>query len=384
MATVLDPPARTGVLGRLADAARRWRDNRIADPRFQAWATRFPLTRRIANRQGAALYDLVAGFVYSQVLYACVDLDLFRKLQAGPQHVVPLATACGLPPERMERLLQAAAALDLLKRRTAGRYGLGPLGAALLGAPGVEEMVRHHPMFYRDLEDPVALLTAPKGSTELAQFWSYVATGAPDTEDAARYSELMAVSQSMVAAETLAVHPLDGITRLMDIGGGEGAFLTAALTATPGLQGIVFDLPEVAARATAAFALKGLADRARAVGGSFKEGPFPPGADAISLIRVLYDHDTPVVRDLLAAVFQTLPPGGRLILSEPMSGGARPSRSGDAYFGLYTAAMTSGTPRSVESHSRLLAEAGFTNIHALPARQSFITQVIRAERPSED
>ena len=382
MATAVDPPAqRPGWPRRLIDAAQRWRDNRVADPAFQAWATRFPLTRRIANRQGAALYDLVAGFVYSQVLYACVELDVFRMLRDGPQDVATIAARVNLPVEAAERLLQAAASVDLLKRRGAGRFGLGPLGAALLGAPGVEEMVRHHPMFYRDLEDPVALLTAPKGSTQLAQFWSYVDGDAPDPAQAAQYSQLMAVSQAMVAAETLAVHPLKAVTQLMDVGGGEGAFLSAALKATPGLTGTVFDLPEVAARANRALAAQGLSDRGRAEGGSFKDQDLPRGADAISLVRVLYDHDTPVVQALLKSVFHALPSGGTLLLSEPMSGGDRPSRSGDAYFGLYTAAMTSGTPRSVATHSALLAEAGFRGIRAIPPRQGFITRVISAQRP---
>lgn len=370
-------------MARVMDGFRRWRDQRIADPAFQAWATRFPLTRGIANRQGAALYDLVAGFVYSQTLLACVELDIFRKLTGGPLSVAQLSMRTGLPEPALRRLAQSAAALDLLAVRGGDHYALGPLGAALIGAPGVEEMIRHHPMFYRDLEDPLALLQAGRGTTELSKFWRYVAPD-PDTgvaaPEAAAYSELMAVSQRMVATETLAVHPMAGVRHLMDIGGGEGAFLTAALLATPGLTGTVFDLPEVALRATPRLSAAGLADRARAVGGSFKDCALPDGADAISLVRVLYDHDAPVVRALLSRVFDALPVGGRLILSEPMSGGAKPTRAGDAYFGFYTAAMTSGTPRSPETHGALLKEAGFTGIRLLRPRQPFITRVITATR----
>ena len=382
MSAALEQEHRPGPAARLLARLRRWRDRRVADPAFQAWATRFPLTRGIANRQGAALYDLVAGFVYSQVLHACVELDLFRRLADGPRTLTELSARTGLPVPALERLSRAAAALDLLRpptRREPG-WALGPLGAALLGAPGVEEMVRHHPMFYRDLEDPLALLTAPRGSTELAAFWRYV-DGAPDSDQAAAYSRLMAASQRMVAAETLAVCPLSDVRCLLDVGGGEGAFLGAALQATPGLSGIVFDLPPVAERARAALGAAGLGGRARAVGGSFLDDLLPEGADAVSLVRVLYDHDTPVVRRILSAAIRALPPGGRLILSEPMSGGARPTRAGDAYFGLYTAAMTSGTPRSAADHVALLSEAGFTDARPLRARQPFITRVITARKP---
>lgn len=376
MASASDPATRRpGPLSRLADRARRWRDGRIADPAFQAWAARFPLTRPIANRRAAALFDLVAGFVHSQVLLACVELDLFRRLEAGPADTGTLARASPLDPRAMERLLQAAAALDLVRRR-AGRWTLGPLGAALLGAPGVEEMIRHHPMFYRDLEDPLALLAAPRGSTELARYWSYFGEADVGAEDAARYSKLMAASQAMVAAETLAVHPMTGIRCLMDVGGGEGAFLSAALRATPGLTGIVLDLPPVAARAERALQQAGLSSRARVVGGSFRD-PLPEGADAISLVRVLYDHDDPTVRALLGAAFEALPAGGRIIVSEPMRG----NRAGDAYFGLYTAAMTSGTPRSPETHASLLAAAGFARIRVHRPRQAFATRVVSARKP---
>jgi demethylspheroidene O-methyltransferase len=191
----------------------------------------------------------------------------------------------------------------------------------------------------------------------------------------------MAVTQTMVATETLAAAPLKGVRRLLDVGGGEGAFLEAALRATPGLTGVVFDLPAVADRARARFAAAGLASRADAAGGSFLDDPLPEGADAISLVRVLYDHNDAVVAALLARVHAALPPGGCLIVSEPMAGGARPSRSGDAYFGFYTLAMTTGRPRAPERHAELLRAAGFRDIRRRPTRQRFVTSVLVARRP---
>jgi len=371
---------RPGLVSRL----RHWLSLRIADPAFQARAVANPFLRPLANRQAAQLYDLVAGFVYSQILLACVEIDLFRRLREAPRTVPDLARDCGLPPESLQRLVQGAAALDLLRIEAQGRIALGPLGAALLGAPGVEDMVRHHPMLYRDLTDPVGLLASPRTETELSKFWSYVhGRNATHTPQAAAYSRLMASSQAMVAAETLAVAPLRGVRCLMDVGGGEGAFLTAALAAFPVLRGQVFDLPDVAARARTAFERQGLSDRACALGGSFRDPELPRGCDAISLIRVLYDHDTPVVQDLLSKVIEALPPGGRVIVSEPMSGGARPTRAGDAYFGFYTAAMTSGQPRSVETHCALLARAGFVEISAPRMRQPFITRVVTGVRPTD-
>jgi hypothetical protein len=61
------------------------RDGLLASPRFRRWAAAFPLTRPIARRRTRDLFDLCAGFVYSQVLYACVRLRLFEILAEGPQ-----------------------------------------------------------------------------------------------------------------------------------------------------------------------------------------------------------------------------------------------------------------------------------------------------------
>jgi demethylspheroidene O-methyltransferase len=253
-----DMPHPAGLLVRLRDGLRGWLTARIADPAFQSWAARFPPTRPLARTSAAQLYDIVAGFVYSQTLFACVELDLFRHLRAGPLTVAEMARRLDLAPDAMERLAQAAAAIGLLVR-SGERYALGPLGAAMLGAPGVAEMVRHHRLFYADLADPVALL---RGETDprLRSFWSYVGgakTHAMTADEAAPYSALMAASQAMVAEETLAAVPLHGIRHLADIGGGEGAFLEAAARRYPALRVTLFDLPAVADRAEARFRVAG-------------------------------------------------------------------------------------------------------------------------------
>ena len=361
---------------------RAWRNARLADPDFQRRVGGLAITRPLARKNATQLYDLVAGFVYSQVLLACVELDVLVAVRDRALSPAQLGARTGLPPDRAERLAQAAAALGLLER-DGQTYGLGPMGAALAGAPGVVEMVRHHALFYRDLADPVALLRGT-AETELSRFWGYVGgttTHAMTAAEAAPYSALMAASQAMVAEETLAAVRLEGVEHLLDIGGGEGVFLCAALAANPHLRGTLFDLPAVAARGQGRLADAGLGGRAAAVGGSFLDDALPAGSDAVSLVRVLYDHDDPTVTELLAAVHAALPSGGRLLVSEPMSGGARPTRAGDAYFGFYTLAMGTGRPRSPERHAELLERAGFVRVRHHSTRLRFVTSVLTALRP---
>lgn len=361
---------------------RGWLLRLVASRKFQAWAARTPLVRRIARAEGAALFDVVAGFVNSQVLMALVDLRVLHLLQDGPLGVAQIADACAVPPARMQVLLQAGAGLGLLRRHRDGRFGLALRGASLLGVPGLPAMILHHRALYEDLADPAAFWRGG-GETRLAQFWPYVfgAAGVADPETAATYSELMAESQVLVAEDTLAMVNLSGVTRLMDVGGGTGAFLAAVGRAYPQLRLDLLDLPAVLEGAQRRLAASGLADRLTLHPGSFRDGPLPRGADAISLIRVLYDHDDSTVAGLLRAAHDALPAGGRLIISEPMSGGAVPDRATDVYFAVYTLAMQTGRTRSAREISDLLQDAGFANICIHAGFRSFITSVITASRP---
>ena len=114
------------------------------------------------------------------------------------------------------------------------------------------------------------------------------------------------------------------------------------------------------------------------VGGSFVVDKIPEGFDTVTLIRVLYDHDDAVVAALLRKVYEALPKAGRIIISEPMSGGQSPIRSADSYFGFYTMAMSTGCPRSPKTHEVFLREAGFKKIKKHKGTREFVTQVISA------
>jgi demethylspheroidene O-methyltransferase len=367
----------------LRDRFRAWREGITARPGFRAWAARFPLTRPMARRRARALFDLCAGFVYSQVLFACVRLRLFDLLHAaGPLPSAALAARLDLPEEAAERLLAAAASLDLLARRADGAWALGPLGAAMVGNPGIAAMVEHHALLYADLADPVALLRRARGGNALSGYWAYAGAAAPaavTAERVAEYSSLMAASQPMVAEEVLGAYEFGRHRVLLDVGGGEGAFLAAVAARNPRLRLMLFDLPAVAERARARFALTGLTARAQAFGGDFSADPLPQGADLISFVRVLHDHDDAVVAQLLRAARAALPPGGRLLIAEPMAGTAGAEPMGEAYFGFYLLAMGRGRPRRPEELQAMLTDAGFAQSRLLATGTPLLTRVLVAD-----
>ena len=359
-----------------------WRDRAVASPGFRRWAAAFPLTRPVARSRTRALFDLCAGFVYSQILLACVQLHLFDILAERPATTEAIALRVGLAPEAAERLLAAAAALRLVARRSGGRYGLGPLGAAMVGNSAIGDMVLHHPMLYADLQDPVALLRSEPGGTALASYWSYASAGQPGGlggGQVAGYTALMATSQPLVSGEVLDAYGVGRHRHLMDIGGGDGSFLVAAGERAPKLHLTLFDLPAVAELAQRRFQAAGMTDRARAVGGDFQQGGLPSGADLISLVRVVHDHDDAGALALLRAVRAALPPGGALLLAEPMADTPGAQASGDAYFGFYLLAMGQGRPRTVPVLTAMLHEAGFETVRLLPTSTPLLVRVLLAK-----
>jgi demethylspheroidene O-methyltransferase len=358
-----------------------WRNRLLINPGFQRWAARFPLTRPITRRRVKGLFDLVAGFVYSQTLAACVEVGLLDLLQPGPQPLGRLAQGMALPVASAQRLLRAAVALDLAESLPGERYALGVQGAALLGNPSVQAMIRHHAMLYADLQDPVALLRGEAPPTQLARYWAYAGSASPETsapDRVAAYSTLMAQSQALVADEVLDAYSLGDHLHLLDLGGGEGVFLSRAGQRHSHLALTLFDLPAVVDRAGLRMQAAGLSARARLVGGSFFEDELPGGADVISLVRVLHDHDDDAVMKILRRARAALAPGGKLLIAEPMAGTSGAEAAGDAYFGFYLAAMGSGRPRRPDELSAMLSAAGFRHSQMVATHTPLIVRLMVA------
>ena len=360
------------------------RRNRVfANPRFQYWAARLPLIRWIARSRADAAFDLLAGFAYSQVLRAYVEGGLFDILQDGPLGAAEIAPRMGLSEAATLTLLRAGRALMLSEEAGPDRWMLGEQGAVFAANAGVQAMIRHHRLLYADLADPLALLRADRREpTGLSRFWTYAGALQGVTErgeQTAEYSQLMAASQHFVADEVLASVSFRDVRRLLDVGGGHGAFLKAIGTAWPQLELGLFDLPEVADTGRQLLGEALGAARVTAHPGNFFKDSIPQGYDMVSLIRILHDHDDEPAQALLANIRASLAPGARLLIAEPMARirGAEPM--GEAFFGLYLWAMGSGRARSPAEIITMLKKAGFARARLVATAQPVNASVIVGE-----
>ena len=368
---------------------RHWRDLRndlIADQRFQSFAARFFLTRRIAASQARQAFDLAAGFVYSQILLACAELNLFEALRHGARSLDDLADSMKLSRAAAERLLLGAAALGLVDKRGADSFGLGMKGAALLGNPGAFSMIAHHRMVYADMADPVALLRRGPSEAGLSDFWAYARSPDRDAiadDKVSAYSRLMDESQTLVRHDVLDSYSLAGANLLMDVGGGEAGFAMEAVRRWPKLQAIAVDLPAVAQRASASIERRGMRERVSAYGCDFLRDSLPgqnstSKPDIATLVRVLHDHDDGPAMILLRAIRAALAPGGKLVIAEPMSDTPGAQAMGDAYFGFYLLAMGSGRPRPASEIKAMLEKAGFNTVRSVRTPRPLLASMVEA------
>lgn len=360
--------------------------NRIIGSRaFQRHAAANPLLRPIARRRAAALFDLVAGFSYTQVLLAAVESGCVELLAQGPIEAADLARHAGLSEDASLRLLRAAAAIGIAQEVRSGSGGpgwmLGRHGAALRGNEGALAMIRHHRLLYADLADPLELLRRDRlESTALSRFWTYARDAeAGGDREASAYSQLMSASQAAVSDEVLAAHDFSRHRALLDIGGGHGAFLMAAGGACPNLDLGLFDLPDVVSGAREALAARLGAGRVALHSGSFLTDELPRGYDCVSLVRILHDHDDEPAMRLLGNIRAAIEPGGTLVIAEPLAGTRGAEAMGDGYFGLYLWAMGSGRPRKVSEIRAMLRHAGFAKSRCVATRQPLIASMIVAQ-----
>lgn len=360
------------------------RNATFSNPRFQYWAAKLPLIRRIARSRAGGAFDLVAGFSYSQILRATVESGLFEVLKEGPVTSAHIAERIDLSQEAALTLLRAGRALQLTEEPGPDLWMLGEQGAVLAYDYGAQAMIRHHRLMYRDLADPLALLRGDKREgTELSRFWSYAGAlhgSAQRGTETSEYSELMAASQHFVANEVLASFRFPRYAKLLDVGGGHGAFLCRIGEAYEGVHLGLFDLSEVAEQGGRVLEEKfGGEDGWSVHPGNFFEDPIPEGFDIVSLVRILHDHDDEPAMKLLRNIRKSLAPGARLMVAEPMARIPGAEGMGEAFFGLYLWAMGSGRPRSPQEIRNMCKAAGFARTRSVATLQPVNASIIIAE-----
>lgn len=307
------------------------------------------------------LQRMARAYAESAVLWAALDLELFRHVAEGAGTVDEIAAAAGIRPLNARRLVDCCAGLDLLRYED-GRIVNSPEAAQFLVAGGDRyagpwmQFTRPDVPGWMNLTE---LLRAPDEPKRLGMYDDL-------TVDAARAYHRATASIGRGAGRRFVRQvDLSERTKLLDLGGGSGAYSIAATLAHPELRAVVFDLPPVAVVCREYVEAAGVADRVEAVGGDFTADPLPEGCDVAVMASNLPIYDDAVIGQVVAKAFDALAPGGEFHLVGEMldDDGAGPLDA--ALWGMQEILYGSGG----QAHRRgqvvgYLEAAGFTDVAA--------------------
>jgi hypothetical protein len=310
----------------------------------------------------AKLRGVITQYFSSRALYAAAALDVAGALAGGAKNIDELARATGAHAPSLYRVLRVLASSGIFSESDDRRISNTPLSELLrANVPG---SLRDLVLLFGDetswrswegILHAVRTGEAPFEHLYGQKFFDYL-QGHPDK--AAMFDRAMASASSTTNAAVAEAYDFSGLGTLVDVAGGVGAALCSILKATPGLRGIVFDLPHVCDRARAYIAQQALAERCEFAGGSFFES-VPPGADAYFMKHILHDWGDEECARILAACRNAMGEKARLLICERIvPAGNEPSSA--KLIDLHMM-MTNhgGRERTQEEYRELLSAAGF-------------------------
>lgn len=316
--------------------------------------------------------QFITGRFISQSIGLIAELGIADLLADGPMNAADLAARTDVNADALYRLLRAVSMVGVFTETAPKTFALTPMSETLRS--GVHGSMR----------DMVLWLTSETNYKCWGDLKYSVKTGLPAADkvlgaDTFEYftkvnpavGEIFNNAMTDFATEShstaVAAYDFSGFKKIVDVGGGHGALISAILNATPGLQGVVFDLPEVVAGAPKLLAERGVADRCDTVGGDFFEG-VPAGADAYVSSVVLHDWSDEKATTILSNIRKAMAPGGKVLSIDaviPAGNEPYPGKIID----LEMLVMTpGGRERTADEWAALYAGAGLKLTRIIPTK----------------
>lgn len=308
------------------------------------------------------LFQMVVGKWISQAIGTVVELGVPDQLAKGRRQCRDIAGEAGVSEDGLYRLLRALASVGLFTEGADRRFRLTGMGQ-LLRSDHPKSLAGYARFTAHDIT------WRPWGQLSYS-----VKTGMPafdhvfnmpifehfsqNPEVAAVFDEAMTSISAMEARATSDAYDFKGIETLMDVAGGHGVLLANVLGRHKKMRGVLFDLPHVAAGATATFTRAGITGRVRIESGDFFT-ELPSGADAIIMKHIVHDWDDDSATRILQACHRALGARGKVLIADPVV----PSGNAPHYGKLLDLEMLVLTPRGRErtkpEFAKLLRGAGF-------------------------
>jgi hypothetical protein len=315
----------------------------------------------------AVLRQMIGGYRMTQALYVAAKLNIADLLREQPKTSDELASALGVHPDLLHRVLRRLTSVGIFAEQEQGGYTLTPLSALLQSsAPGAlwAEAIVAGEWFGRAWGELLSSVQTGTPGFERAFGMPFFAYLAQHADAAAVYNALVGGRTLAEATEIPTVYDFSGGHTLVDVGGGRGAFLATILGAYPHLRGRLFDQAAVLQEARSVLETAGVAERCDLVAGDFFES-VPAGRNLYVLKRVLHDWDDARVIRLLTNCHHAMQGQGKLLVIEsitPPNNAPSSVLLGD--LGMFL--LYGGRERTEAEYRTLLAAAGFTVTNVIP------------------
>ncbi len=324
------------------------------------------MAENLAKPDPRIILDLLQAFRWSKTMFAAVALGVFDALAEAPLSGEVLAERLKANPDALARLLDGCVGLQLLDRDQRG-YRNTPAASAYLcrnSPQSVASYINYSNTFYwklwGNLEDAVR-----EGTNRWKQAFGWddnIFANVFRTEEARREFLLAMHGYGlMTSPEAVAAFDLSRFRRFIDVGGATGHLAMAACERYPHMQGVVFDLEEVLPLARKVVGASQVAGRIEFVAGDFFADPLPPG-DIYGLGRILHDWPEAKIHQLLTRIYQSLPPGGGVLIMEKLIDEDRRGPVWALMQSLNMLTLMDGKERTLSEYETLCQRAGFGKV----------------------
>ena len=310
----------------------------------------------------AAMIKLIVGAYASQAICVMARLGVADVLADGPRPVVEIARRVGAHESALYRVLRALGDVGVVAELDDRWFALTPLGeilrsdvpgslrawATMIGMP-----FRHRS--WSGLYETVRTGESAFPRVHGTQFFDYLAEHPEDAEVFAAGSTSIYTPGSL---NILGAYDFSRFGTIVDVGGGSGDVLAAILSASPHLQGVLFDTPTAVAGADGELSRVGVSNRCRVVGGDFFAS-VPPGGDVYLVRGIFHGLDDDQAVKFLSTCRAAMADTDCLLIAEiVLPEGSQPSigRIMDLQMLVFT---DSGLLRTEAEFRALLDQAGF-------------------------
>ncbi|MFA5140128.1 MAG: methyltransferase [Elusimicrobiota bacterium] len=273
-----------------------------------------------------AILRVSRGYQASCVLLAGAELGVFGALAKRPLTARQAAARLGAKERGMTVLLDALAAMRVLRKRRR-LYSLSPEAGAGLG---MTNMLRHQANCLRRWSHLAKAVKTGKPAPRVPSILG-------ERGDAASFIGAMDDINRRVADDLVRSLKLRPFKTLLDIGGASGTWTAAFLRKYPDAAAVIFDLPHVIPMAR-----KRRLARVTLVAGDFLNDPLPRGCDLAWLSAIVHQNSRAQNRVLFRKVRQALDPGGRLLIRDIVMEESRVAPMAGAFFAVNMLAGTKG------------------------------------------